>query len=63
MRRRQALDLDRAYMLIVRAQSYLAGRDATLRPAGHIHRVIADESSGLEEAGLVYTDAHLTLAW
>lgn len=39
----RALALDKAYRTIVLAQSYLAGRDATIAPAAHMHRTLPDE--------------------
>lgn len=61
--RRRALDLARAYRVIVEAQSFTRGRDATLRPVEHVHRRITEPDSGLEAAGAVYADGRLTLAW
>ncbi|UJR86958.1 hypothetical protein [Sandaracinus amylolyticus] len=61
--RERALDLARAYRVIVEEQSFTRGRDATLRPAQHVHRRIEEPDSGLEAAGLVRTDGRLTLDW
>jgi hypothetical protein len=36
----RALDLDRAYLAIVREQSFVRGRDAALAPVRHIHRQV-----------------------
>jgi hypothetical protein len=33
----RALDLDRAYMAIVREQSFVRGRDVVLAPSSHVH--------------------------
>lgn len=61
--RQRALDLDRAYMTLVRRQSFERGRDTTLGPAHNVHASIEQESTGLEPAGRVYTDGQLRLAW
>lgn len=39
--RERALQLDKAYRLIVSEQSFVAGRDATVAPAVNVHREIA----------------------
>lgn len=61
--RERALDLARAYRVIVEEQSFTRGRDATLRPAPHVHRRITEPDSGLAAAGLVRSDGRLTLRW
>jgi hypothetical protein len=38
----RALQLDKAYRVIVREQSFLRGRDATLAPASNVHRDLSD---------------------
>ncbi|MBN1205212.1 MAG: hypothetical protein JXB05_09840 [Myxococcaceae bacterium] len=44
----RALQLDKAYRLIVREQSYLRGRDAPLEPAANVHRELPAGDEGLE---------------
>jgi hypothetical protein len=45
----RALDLDRAYLAIVREQSFAAGRDAVLAPSRHVHRRLsAGEKTGVD---------------
>jgi len=61
--RERALDLDRAYVALVRQQRFDRGRDAVLKPATHVHRTIENESTGLEAAGRVYRDGRLRLNW
>jgi hypothetical protein len=59
----RALLLDKAYLVIVREQSFDRGRDAVVEPLTNVHRQIEQESSGLSEAGRVYLDGGLRLAW
>lgn len=61
--RERALDLNRAYVALVREQRFERGRDATLSPATRVHARVEDESTGLEPAGKVYRDGRLRLAW
>lgn len=61
--RAEALALDKAYLAVVREQSFARGRDAVARPATGYHAQIADEDTGLAAAGRVYHDARLLLAW
>lgn len=44
----RALQLDKAYRLIVREQSFTRGRDATLEPAANVHRELPAGDSALE---------------
>lgn len=45
----RALALDKAYLTIVRAQSFTKGRDATVTPAANVHRrVEPDQPTGIE---------------
>jgi hypothetical protein len=47
----RALDLDRAYRAIVRAQTFAAGRDTVLAPARNVHRhVHAGDKTGVPTA-------------
>jgi len=46
----RALALDKAYLLLVREQSYIRGRDAMLEPATNVYREIApDAPTGIAE--------------
>jgi hypothetical protein len=47
---RRALALDKAYWLVVREQSFSAGRDALLAPAMNVHREVArDTATGIAQ--------------
>lgn len=61
--RGRALALDKAYLAVVREQSFVRGRDAVLRPATRVHARITDEGTGLGEAGKVHRDGRLHLRW
>ncbi|MDE0855796.1 MAG: hypothetical protein OSA97_15380 [Nevskia sp.] len=62
--RRRALDLDKAYMVLVGEQSFEHGRDAPLAPMRHVYRSIDLERTGLTaEAGTVHKDGRLWLDW
>jgi hypothetical protein len=46
----RALQLNKAYQLIVQQQSFIAGRDATITPPQNVHRqLLDDESTGITE--------------
>ena len=47
--RRRALDLDKAYVHIVRHQSFIVGRDASIAPVTNVLRTVDDTSVPLEE--------------
>lgn len=60
--RERALALDRAYVALVREQSFYAGRDVALgSPA--VHREVTDEDTGLAANQRVYRDGSLWLQW
>jgi hypothetical protein len=63
--RARALELDKAYLTIVRAQSFEHGRDASTRPAQNVFAEIAEKekSTGLDEAKLVRRDGRIHLDW
>jgi hypothetical protein len=61
--RERALDLNRAYLALVREQSFASGRDAVLAPARNVHRKIDNGSTGFEVNGGVYRDGRLFLQW
>jgi len=61
--RDRALLLAKAYLVIVREQSFDRGRDATVVPPMNVHRRVEQTSTGLAEARRVYGDAQLRLDW
>ncbi|MEZ4451235.1 MAG: hypothetical protein R3B09_17280 [Nannocystaceae bacterium] len=61
--RRRAIDLDKAYWLVVREQSFTRGRDAVLAPAENVHRRIDDGATELGAAGTIHYDGGLRLEW
>ena len=47
---KRALKLNKAYKVIVDEQSFIYGRDATIRPAQNVHKEVeADESTGIKK--------------
>jgi hypothetical protein len=61
--RERALRLDKAYLALVRRQTFTAGRDAMLAPPANVHRVIENGATGLAERSKVYLDGRLQLDW
>ncbi|HZI15559.1 MAG TPA: hypothetical protein VE153_34625 [Myxococcus sp.] len=61
--RQRALELSRAYMALVREQAFTQGRDTLLAPPANVLRQVENGSTGLEDAGLVFDDGRLHLAW
>lgn len=66
--RERALALDKAYLAIVREQSFARGRDAALRPATRVHRAITVDGTGLHADApsanaRTYRDGRLHLDW
>jgi hypothetical protein len=61
--RERALALGRAYMALVREQSFTKGRDTLLAPPKNVLPAVENGSTGLEEAGLLFEDGRLHLAW
>jgi len=66
--RSRALALDKAYLAIVREQSFTKGRDAMLAPATRVHAKITDDGTGLrhdatEPSARVHRDGRLHLVW
>lgn len=61
--RERALALNKAYLAIVREQSFVRGRDAMIAPAANVHRKIENGSTELEHAGLMFRDGRLQLSW
>jgi hypothetical protein len=61
--RERALDLGRAYMALVREQGFTKGRDTLLAPPRNVLAQVENGSTGLENAGLIFEDGRLHLAW
>jgi len=61
--RARALALNKAYLLIVRDQSFVHGRDAVLAPAVNVHQKIENGQTDLRKTGKVFTDGRLWLDW
>jgi hypothetical protein len=61
--RERALDLGRAYMALVREQAFTKGRDTLLAPPRNVLPAVENGSTGLEDAGLLFEDGRLHLAW
>ena len=61
--RQRALQLDKAYMLIVREQSFIHGRDALLAPAENVHAQLDNTDTALKASGRTYRDGRLWLDW
>ncbi len=61
--RERALQLIKAYMVLVKEQSFEDGRDVVLSPPENVHPKIKNESTGLREAGATALDGTLRLDW
>jgi hypothetical protein len=63
--REHAIRLAKAYLVLVREQSFARGRDALLEPSRDHHERIEEdgESTGLREAGRTFADGRLHLDW
>ncbi len=66
--RSRAIALDKAYLAIVREQSFARGRDAVLAPMTRVHARIAEAGTGLTndakaENARVHRDGRLHLEW
>src|SRR5262249_7439822 len=61
--RRRALDLDKAYLVLVRDQSFVLGREPRLAPPVNLHATIENAETDLGKAGKVYSDGVLWLDW
>lgn len=59
----RALALNKAYMVLVREQSFERGRDPMISPPANVHERIDQEPTGLAPAGRVYRDGTLRLDW
>ncbi|MEM7016207.1 MAG: hypothetical protein AAF512_02570 [Pseudomonadota bacterium] len=61
--RERAIALNRAYMALVRTQSFDQGRDTILSPPDNVHPFIENGDTDLAEAGKVFPDGSLWLKW
>jgi hypothetical protein len=61
--RERALLLNKAYMVLVREQTFAFGRDAVITPPANVHRVIENGSTALHETGRIFRDGRLWLDW
>jgi hypothetical protein len=61
--RKRALDLDRAYLLIVREQSFTRGRDAVTAPVVNVLRAVPEDTSAFDEGKGVWRDGAAPLDW
>lgn len=61
--RARALLLAKAYLLIVREQSFVRGRDPVIEPLVNVHATITETSTGLSEAERIHLDGTLRLQW
>jgi hypothetical protein len=59
----RALQLNKAYMALVREQSFEKGRDAVLAPTDNVFEEIVNGSTELNATGLVFRDGRLPLQW
>lgn len=60
---RRALDLAKAYMVLVRKQRFDLGRDPILAPLENVHASIENGDTALGESGLLFDDGRLWLDW
>ena len=61
--RERALELNKAYMALVREQAFTRGRDTMIAPPANVLPQVENGSTGLEDAGRVYKDGRLHLRW
>lgn len=61
--RERALLLAKAYLVVVREQSFVLGRDAFPAPVENVHRTIENGSTELGRTGRVHHDGRLWLDW
>lgn len=60
---RRALDLAKAYLVLVRRQRFDLGRDALLAPVANVHAAIENGDTALGQSGLLFDDGRLWLDW
>ncbi len=61
--RERALALNKAYLALVREQSFARGRDTLLAPPKNVHPQVENGSTELEATGRYFTDGRLLLDW
>lgn len=61
--RQRALALNKAYMALVRSQTYELGRDTLLAPPQNVHTSIQNGDTELGQSGLTFRDGRLWLDW
>ncbi len=61
--RERALRLDKAYLLLVREQSFERGRDVVLSPPTNVHARVETTTTGLAETNRIHRDGTLRLDW
>jgi hypothetical protein len=61
--RARALALAKAYLVIVREQSFARGRDPVIEPLANVHATITETSTGLSESERIHLDGTLRLQW
>ncbi|MEO0604917.1 MAG: hypothetical protein AAF211_26025, partial [Myxococcota bacterium] len=61
--RTRALDLAKAYRVIVQDQDFVHGRDATVTPPENVHPTITNGSTENGATGLFFEDGKLALDW
>jgi len=61
--RERALLLNKAYMALVKTQTFELGRDTVITTLQNVHQKIENGSTGLAEAKKVYNDGTLRLDW
>jgi hypothetical protein len=61
--RQRALQLNKAYIALVREQAFAQGRDTLLAPPRNVHDKIENGSTDLGKSGRVYFDGRLWLDW
>lgn len=61
--RQRALQLNKAYMALVKEQSFEKGRDTLLKPPVNVHRNIKNGSTDLGKSGKIFYDGRLWLDW
>jgi len=61
--RERLLLLNKAYMVLVKEQSFALGRDTLIAPPTNVHTEIENGSTDLSETGRVYRDGRLWLDW
>ena len=62
--RQRALDLNRAYMALMRTQTFEQGRDAILNPPKNVfEKIEGNQATALDKSDRIFTDGTLRLDW